>query len=400
MKKLFKNQKIKYLVFAILGLLIGGSVGITATTYVLQSSEIQYDSNKSVQQAIDELYTLAENAGGSIETLPVGTVTVSGYSIIVPYTGSYTNVSCVYGTSTSYGNTGTISNNTCTFRGTSSSQTLYYKIVAVTTDNDKGQVYINSGSATTGTCNNDDNGNCIAATNYVTGDAIKLGRYNWHVISDTGTNLTLLMDAKQLGSYSNMAHCTNDTNSSTDCGVDSTGSYYVYSWDKSKIRTYLNGTFLTDLQSKITNTIVSTEICADPSIGDGSITYGGYLMSELSALGKTSSCTTKVTDKVRLISYSEYYNMSPYYKSTNSRYPNVGNYITKILSSSDYASWLYCSSTSCGDSTGYWWPMGSYSSSLAHGVQVAQRVSSDGGLYSGSDGSTPHGVRPVITIVK
>ena len=106
---------------------------------------------------------------------------------------------------------------------------------------------------------------CLTSKTYQTGDAVTCGGYNWHVIGDTGTQVTLLMDANQLGSNSTMTHCTNDTDASTDCGVDSTGKYYVYSWDKSKIRTYLNGQFLTDLESKITNDIVSTPICADPS---------------------------------------------------------------------------------------------------------------------------------------
>ena len=49
MKKIFKSQKIKYLLFFILGGIVIGTIGITATTYVLQSSEIQYKDNKSVQ---------------------------------------------------------------------------------------------------------------------------------------------------------------------------------------------------------------------------------------------------------------------------------------------------------------------------------------------------------------
>ena len=388
MKKIFKKLKLRDLLFFIIGGIIIGSIGITATTYVLQSSEIQYTNDKSVQQAIEELYVLAENRGGSNETLATGDVSVVGYQITVPYTGSYVNVSCVYGTSENYGRTGTISNNTCTFRGTSENQTLYYKIVA--TDN-TGKIYENSGNSITST-----------TSTYVTGDSVKLGGYNWHVISDTGTNLTLLMDAGQLGDYSSMRHCTDDTNSSTDCGVDSTGKYPVYSWNKSLIRTYLNGTFLTNLQSKINNNIVSTTICADPSRGDEGTTYGGYLMSELTSLGVTSLCTTKVTDKVRLISPSEYYNMSPYYTSADSNYPNVGNYITRIPKSNDYASWLYCSSTACGNSTyGYWWTMGAFSGNSAFSTQFARHVHDDGNLNSIIFyGPVSFGVRPVITIVK
>ena len=247
--------------------------------------------------------------------------------------------------------------------------------------------------------NYDDNGNVITTTTYQTGDAIILGGYKWHVIGDTGTEVTLLMDANQLGGNSTMKHCKNDTDVSTDCGVDSTGKYYVYSWDKSLIRTYLNGQFLTDLESKITNEIVSTPICADPSkdtTGGLEQSYGGYLMSELNALGKESSCMTQVSDKARLISYSEYHNMSPYYTSTDSNYPNVEN-ITKAAG--NYTSWLYCSSKTCGNSYGYWWTMGSHSSIFANFVGRARRVEGNGDFYNPySDDAS--GVRPVVTIIK
>ena len=234
---------------------------------------------------------------------------------------------------------------------------------------------------------------------YTTGDAVTLGGYKWHVIGDTGTQVTLLMDANQLGDNSNMGHCTNDTDASTNCGVDTTGTYYVYSWGKSLIRTYLNGEFLINLESKISNKILSTPICADPSRGDGVITYGGYLLSELNVLGKTQECTSQVSDKVRLISYSEYYNMSPYYTSTDSNYPNVGN-ITKISTTSDYESWLYCSSNACGTgSNGLWWTMGAYYNNTTDYVRLGRIINNDGKLF---DYYTHHlfGVRPVITVAK
>ena len=248
------------------------------------------------------------------------------------------------------------------------------------------------------TAHYDDNGNVIITTTYQTGDAITLGGYNWHVIGDTGTEVTLLMDTNQLDDNSEMVHCTNDKDASTDCGVDETGQYYVYSWDKSLIRTYLNGEFLTNLESKINNDIVTTPICADPSRGDGGTTYGGYLMSELNVLGKESSCMTQVSDKVRLISNSEYYNMSPKYTSQDANYPNVEN-IKKILSDSDYSSWLYCDSTSCGNSDGVWWTMGSFSDAYTGYVSFVCDVHGDGGLES-LNGEFAFGVRPVITIIK
>ena len=248
------------------------------------------------------------------------------------------------------------------------------------------------------TAHYDDNGNVITTTTYQTGDAIILGGYKWHVMSDEGTKLTLLMDANQLGSNSTMNHCTYDTDASTDCGVDSTGKYYVYSWDKSKIRTYLNGTFLTDLESKINNDIVTTPICADPSRANNETTYGGYLMSELNALGKTEECSNQVSDKVRLITFSEYWNMSPYYSGTDNNYPNTHN-ITRITTSSDYATWLYCNSTTCGNSDGYWWTMGACSGSLASSVMGAYSVYSYGDLNRHTV-EFLWAVRPVVTIVK
>ena len=210
---------------------------------------------------------------------------------------------------------------------------------------------------------------------YTTGDYVVLGGYKWHVMSDEGTQVTLLMDANQLGDNSTMKHCTNDKDASTDCGVDSTGQYHVYSWDKSLIRTYLNGELLTDLESKINNEIVSTSICADPSkntTGGLEQSYGGYLMSELNVLGKESSCMTQVSDKVRLISYSEY---------------------NKIKADVSDSSWLYSSSI------GLWWTMGSYSDAYAYNVMFARGVNGSGGLNV-SAGVNAFGVRPVITIVK
>ena len=233
---------------------------------------------------------------------------------------------------------------------------------------------------------------------YKTGDALELGGYKWHVISDDGINLTLLMDANQLGDNSNMAHCTSTNDSSNNCTYN--GTYYVYSWDKSQIRTYLNGEFLTNLESKVSNEIVSTSICADPSRGDNGTTYGGYLMSELNALGKSSKCSKQVSDKVRLISYSEYYNMTPYYTNIDANYPNVEN-ITRLTKTSDYASWLYCDTISCGSEKykGNWWTMGSYSGADAFHVRIARYVYSVGFLSS-YRGEYAFGVRPVITIIK
>lgn len=147
MRKIFKNCKINYIIIGLLGIIIGSSICITANTYLLQSKEIQYTSDKSVQQAIEELYTLANNSVGSNETLPIGTIIVEGYRITIPYTGNYPVIRCIYGTDENYGNVGTLSNNACTFKGSSANQTLYYKLVAT---DDTGKIYEKQSKVVTG----------------------------------------------------------------------------------------------------------------------------------------------------------------------------------------------------------------------------------------------------------
>ena len=207
MKKIFKNKRILNIIFGILGLIIGGGIGITATTYVLQANEIEYKNNKSVQEAIEELYTMAQNSGGSTETLPLGSVTVSGTQITIPYTGNYPNIYCVYGTTENYGSEGTISSNNCSFSG-SSNTTYYYKIVA--TDN-TGRIYEGSGSATTLSgptrvltdlptgvkaivyLDPTDISKSCNASNSTEGDGIS-GCMKWYAFSEDDTSYTMILD--------------------------------------------------------------------------------------------------------------------------------------------------------------------------------------------------------------
>ena len=250
-------------------------------------------------------------------------------------------------------------------------------------------------TVTTGAGNNAEASKTIKVTEqrYKTGEPYELGGYKWHVISDDGINLTLLMDANQLGDNSNMAHCTNDTSSSTDCGVDSTKKYYVYSWDKSKIRKYLNGEFLTSLESKIENEIVSTSICADPSRNDNSKTYGAYLKKELDFLGMSSKCSKYTEDKIRLASNSEVFYMSPYYSSNSSIYPNVDG-IVRLDSNSDYESWFISSSNN------YFWTLSaSIDTKSVVSVEWTGSVNYPG-TVADNHSFVSFAVRPVITIVK
>ena len=234
---------------------------------------------------------------------------------------------------------------------------------------------------------------------YTTGEAVSLGGYNWHVIGDIGTEVTLLMDANQLGDNSNMAHCT----SSSDC---KSTRFYKYSWEKSLIRKYLNDEILKNLEGNIKNEIVAVPICGDASTSDGTKTKGGILMSELEKIGLSSMCNKIVNDKVRLISYSEYYNMSPYYTTSSSSYPNVDN-IKKLEESSDYKTWFYCDSEKCGSEkyNGTWWTMNAISGQTKGDAVTlgsygwARYVDVDGKLNY-KDSGYKYAVRPVITIVK
>ena len=236
-------------------------------------------------------------------------------------------------------------------------------------------------------------------SNSRTGEPMELGGYKWHVLGDDGNNVTLLMDAGQI---SDMKHCTDDTDSSTDCGVDSTGKYYVYSWDKSLINSYLKNTLYPELKNKIPNEIVPVSVCIDPSRRDNIATYGGYLKTEIEKIsGVTSGVSCRngyETDYVRLITESEFWNISPYYSGTDARYPNITG-ITRLSKSSDYANWLYCKSNKCGRSDGQWWTMASFSYSGSEYFRLARIVYSSGVLVNGS-GKTAYGVRPVITVRK
>ena len=146
MKKIFKSKRIQNVLFFILGGVVIGGIGITATTYILQANEIEYKNNKSVQEAIEELYTMAQNSSGSNQTLPIGTLDIAGQTIYIPYTGTYKSVYCVYGTTESYGSVGTINNGKCNLSGLTVNTKYYYKIIGY--DNAE-NLYETKGEATT-----------------------------------------------------------------------------------------------------------------------------------------------------------------------------------------------------------------------------------------------------------
>ena len=243
--------------------------------------------------------------------------------------------------------------------------------------------------------NTDDDTNNDALENktYTSGEAItNFAGYNWHVIGETSENITLLMDAGQI---EDMAHCGSNNDSSNNCTFN--GSHYVYSWNKSLINSYLKETLYPELKNKITNEIIPVSVCIDSSREDNIVTYGGYLQSEIEEI-TDASCDNYEIDYVRLITNSEYWNLSPRYDGTDTNYPNISG-ITRLSTSSDYANWLYCNSSKCGSSDGKWWTMASYSFSYPGYVRIARTVSPFGNFNS-NDGELTLGVRPVITIKK
>ena len=87
-------------------------------------------------------------------SLTLGAATKTTKKITIPFSASdsesgIASTSCVYGTSTSYGSTGTVSGNTCVING-DSGKTYYYKI---TTKNNSGMSTSKTDSTTLGTAN-------------------------------------------------------------------------------------------------------------------------------------------------------------------------------------------------------------------------------------------------------
>ena len=146
-----KKNIIQKILLVIIGITIGGGISVLASNYILKASDIKYNENKTVQQVVEELYSKADKIKGSNEVLPLGIVDVSGRLITIPYMGSYDKIRCIYGIDANYGSEGIISNNACTFTGTTTNQNLYYKLIAsdITSDN-LGKIYEISGSVVTG----------------------------------------------------------------------------------------------------------------------------------------------------------------------------------------------------------------------------------------------------------
>ena len=223
------------------------------------------------------------------------------------------------------------------------------------------------------------------------GSSVSIGGYLWHIIGKDENNMYLLMDAGQL---SRAYLC--DIYSSPNCNWNN--STYTYSWETSTVRSYLNGTFYNSLPANVKAKIVETEICKGVSNGNNSYTYGGYTKSEVESLSaQGASCASGYTkDKVRLITPSEFHNLSQKYN--NATYPCSNNY-HGYFASVDYittrisGTWLY-------DSTTYnWWTTGTVSSGGSGWERYALYVNTDG-KFATNVTYNSYEIRPVIVLLK
>ena len=97
------------------------------------------------------VYGAAKTTDSTVPNLTLQSATTTQTSISVPYTASdphsgISSTTCEYGTSTSYGKTGTVSGGKCTMSGLSANTTYYYKI---TTKNGAGKTNFKTDSAKT-----------------------------------------------------------------------------------------------------------------------------------------------------------------------------------------------------------------------------------------------------------
>ena len=219
---------------------------------------------------------------------------------------------------------------------------------------------------------------------YCSGDAIvNYEGYNWHVVRDDGTNVTLLMDMSVgNGQIPNLSHCWENECYST----------YKGSWANSIIRQYLNGEIYENyFSSTLKSKIIANNICTDEGIAQSDMFegYGGYLSDEINSTNKF--CTNYENDNVRLLTLSEYMNLT---KNTDT--VNGLDWIAKyddILQIDDEVakSWLYLENSN-------WW-LSYYTTYVGSDGNTVASVDYDNSPIL-TDGENSLIVRPVITIRK
>ena len=261
--------------------------GCTASTYNVKTySTTTKTANLS--------YTIKDNAGNTTEcsdivdvyvdttapSLDLGIASTTTSTITVPITinsdseSGIKNTTCVYGTSTSYGKTGTVSNNTCSISGVTAGTTYYYKVV---TTNEAGISTTKTGSVKRPTAKTlTYTGN---AQTLINAGSSSIGTIEYK-LGSSGTYSTSLPSATNAGTYTVYYRITKDGYSTV------TDSVSVTIKKKADTITLSPKTYTYDGNTK------STSVTTESGVSS-TITYYS-----------NSSCTTTATPKNAGIYYA------------------------------------------------------------------------------------------------
>ena len=164
--------------------------------------------------------------------LTLGSATTTTKSIMIPITvnkddeSGIKSTTCVYGTSTSYGSTGTVSNNKCTISNIKNNTTYYYK---VTTTNNAGLQTTKTGSNKTGETAITFNPITQVPTNttYAQSKTVTINYTATNVTNPTYYVKTTVATTSTMNGYS----CGIETNPGT-CSTTATKNYAANTWYK------------------------------------------------------------------------------------------------------------------------------------------------------------------------
>lgn len=191
----------------------------------------------------------------------------------------------------------------------------------------------------------------IENRDYAIGEPITVGGYEWNVINNTDTTVTLIMNTGEKGTgalpedpkgnlkfniteatnsepsqkVAVMRHCTpisttpSEGSKETNCKPVVTRSnydFYTYSWSNSLIQEYLNEVFLPVLESNIKNEIKKESVC-NTSIVDSPM-FSGSLVSDATSHCNSGEYAVRLITKKELERVKTYYQNQGIYMSTTS----------------------------------------------------------------------------------
>ena len=222
------------------------------TWYKVPSSvKVNFTDNGTVYARVNdgEIYSSAEtftvtNIDKTPPFVELGSATTTTSSISIPIKASdpesrLKSLTCVYGTSTSYGTTASISNNICQLPNLSSGTKYYYKVTAI---NNAGRITEVKGETTTGVSSID-----IGLTQYPT--STSYAQYKTTSIKFTATSISnptyyVKTTVATTGSLAGVPCGT--SNDPSTCQGTSTTNYAANTWYKvtgnTNVKFTLNGT--------------------------------------------------------------------------------------------------------------------------------------------------------------